>query len=168
MVHICAQMTSVQTLWPACALTASEIYTCRPANDDGFGQIVRLLHSLLMQRPRDFIPPATGAGWFSRLIEVAALINRARDFLVQFQYGRRIESDSLIEKLERDLQNYQLSVAMDDLLPIRDNKLFDKSRVVYLLLSYVYCPFLLLLTLVRHYSSIFPDRITRIHDAHTG
>jgi hypothetical protein len=40
MVHICAQMTSVQTLWPACALTTSEIYTCRPANDDGFGQIV--------------------------------------------------------------------------------------------------------------------------------
>jgi hypothetical protein len=80
------------------------------------------------------------------LIEVAALINRARDFLVQFQYGRRIESDSLIEKLERDLQNYQLSVAMDDLLPIRDNKLFDKSRVVYLLLSYVYSPSPLLLT----------------------
>ena len=40
MVHICAQMTSVQTLWPACALTPSEIYTCRPSNDEGFGQIV--------------------------------------------------------------------------------------------------------------------------------
>ena len=42
MVHICAQMTSVQTLWPACALTPSEIYTCRPSNDEGFGQIVPL------------------------------------------------------------------------------------------------------------------------------
>ena len=40
MVHICAQMTSVQTLWPACALASNEIYTCRPANDPGFGQIV--------------------------------------------------------------------------------------------------------------------------------
>ena len=74
------------------------------------------------------------------MIEVAALISRARDFLVQFQYGREpVETaDNSIEKLERDLQNYQLSVAMDDLLPIHDNKLFDKSRVVYLLLSYVY------------------------------
>ena len=73
------------------------------------------------------------------MIEVAGLINRARDFLVQFQYGRRpVETtETSIDKLERDLQNYQLSVAMDDLLPIRDNKLFDKSRVVYLLLSYV-------------------------------
>jgi hypothetical protein len=79
MVHICAQMTSMQTLWPTCALASNEIYTCRPANDPGFGQIV----------------------WTSW-----------------------------------NLQNYQLSVAMD-LLPIRYNKLFDKSRVVYLLLSYV-------------------------------
>jgi hypothetical protein len=42
MVHICAQMTSVQTLWPACALSRSETYTCLPANDEGFGQIVHL------------------------------------------------------------------------------------------------------------------------------
>jgi len=40
MVHICATMTSVQTLWPACALAPNEIYTLRPSNDDGFGQIV--------------------------------------------------------------------------------------------------------------------------------
>jgi len=142
MVHICAQMTSVQTLWPACALAPNEIYTCRPANDPGFGQIVCKPVTLLIQRPRDFVPSPSGAGWFSRLIEVAGLINRARDFLVQFQYGRRPAetTENSIDKLERDLQNYQLSVAMDDLLPIRDNKLFDKSRVVYLLLSYVYVP----------------------------
>src|SRR5271170_7054178 len=98
-----------------------------------------LLVILLIQRPRNFVPLPSGAGWFSRLIEVAGLINRARDFLVQFQYGRRPAetTENSIDKLERDLQNYQLSVAMDDLLPIRDNKLFDKSRVVYLLLSYV-------------------------------
>ena len=98
---------------------------------------------LTRQRPPDFIPPFPGPGWFSRLIEVAALISRARDFLVQFQHGRRpVETpETSIEKLEQDLHDYQLTVAMDDLLPIRDNKLFDKSKVVYLLLSYVYEPF---------------------------
>jgi hypothetical protein len=121
MVHICAQMTSVQTLWPACALTPREIYTCRPSNDEGFGQI----------RPKGFIPPAAaGTGWFSRLIEVAALIARARDFLVEFQHGRPHSEDTL-EMLEQDLQVYQATVAMDDLRNL------DKSKVVYLLLSYV-------------------------------
>lgn len=48
MVHICAQMTSVQTLWPACALTPREIYTCRPSNDEGFGQIVTPWRHLLI------------------------------------------------------------------------------------------------------------------------
>jgi len=127
MVHICAQMTSVQTLWPACALTPREIYTCRPSNDEGFGQI----------RPKDFVPPASaGTGWFSRLIEVAALIARARDFLVEFQHGRSHTCDTL-EALEQDLHNYQSTVQMDDLFAIRDDKRFDRSKVVYLLLSYV-------------------------------
>jgi hypothetical protein len=63
---------------------------------------------------------------------------------VAFQHGRRpVETpETSIEKLEQDLHDYQLTVAMDDLLPIRDNKLFDKSKVVYLLMSYVYNPFL--------------------------
>ena len=74
------------------------------------------------------------------MIEVAALIARARDFLVEFQHGYRPTetTENSIEQLEQDLHTYQSTVAMDDLLPIRDDKLFDKSKVVYLLLSYVY------------------------------
>lgn len=47
-------------------------------------------------------------------------------------------ANNSIEILERDLQNYQAALDMEDLLPLRDNKDFDKSRVVYLLLSHVY------------------------------
>jgi hypothetical protein len=95
----------------------------------------------LIQRLHDFVPPASSeTGWFTRVIEVADLIARARDFLVLFQHGRRPLDPSGIEKLEEDLEHYQMTVAIDNLLPIRDTKLFDKSKVVYLLLSYVYVP----------------------------
>ena len=85
-------------------------------------------------------PDAPGGGWFSRLIDAASLITRARDFLVQFQHGRRPSeaANNSIEALEQDLRNYQTALEMEDLFAIRDNKNFDKSRVVYLLLSYVY------------------------------
>jgi hypothetical protein len=115
-------------------------------------------------------PAASGSGWFSRLIEVAGLISRARDFLVQFQHGRRSAdtSDNSIEQLERDLHNYQLTVAMDDLLPIRDNKLFDKSKVVYLLLSYVYISQSIILTLVQLSSFTSLGHIMKIRDVLIG
>jgi hypothetical protein len=56
---------------------------------------------------------------------------------VEFRHGRQA-NESAIEELERDVQNYQLMVSLDDLFRIRDDKLFDRSKVVYLLLSYVY------------------------------
>jgi hypothetical protein len=121
----------------------------------------------LIQRPHNFIPPASSeTGWFTRVIEVADLIARARDFLVLFQHGRRPLDPSGIEKLEEDLENYQMTVAIDNLLPIRDTKFFDKSKVVYLLLSYVYV--LKNSNLVLLYSSISLDRTTKFQDVHTG
>jgi hypothetical protein len=71
---------------------------------------------------------------------VADLIARARDFLIVFQHGCRPVDTSDIEKLENDVQNYQSTISMDDILLVRDTKFFDKSKAVYLLLSYVYDP----------------------------
>ena len=65
MVHICAQMTSVQTLLPACALSPNEIYTCPPANDDGFGQIVHYFENVLILATSRF---CSAVGRWSKLV----------------------------------------------------------------------------------------------------
>jgi hypothetical protein len=98
---------------------------------------------------------------------VADLIARARDFLVLFQHGRRPVDSCDIQKLETDLQNYQLTVTIDNLLPIRDTKSFDKSKVVYLLLSYVYV-LPNALTTVPLSSCISHNLTTKIPDVRTG